>query len=144
MLLSLLLSNSKHLLHVCIFLSFSFPPSSPFLTSITKAPRGQRKVVCATNIAEASVTIEGVVYVVDSGFVKLKSHHPRAGLDFLTVVLFHFLSFVFLSSLSSLSLPSSHLLLLLLLPGSCFKSLCKSKGGKGRESEARKVFPALY
>ena len=88
------LSSSEQLkaFAACLF-SSSFPFRLFFFftynpTPQTTAPRGQRKVVCATNIAEASVTIEGVVYVVDTGFVKLKSHHPRAGLDFLTVVLF--------------------------------------------------------
>jgi ATP-dependent RNA helicase DDX35 len=37
------------------------------------APRDTRKVIVATNIAEASVTIEGIKYVVDSGFVKVSS-----------------------------------------------------------------------
>lgn len=36
-------------------------------------PRDTRKVVVATNIAEASVTIEGIKYVIDSGFVKVGS-----------------------------------------------------------------------
>lgn len=34
-------------------------------------PRGTRKVICSTNVAEASVTIEGVKYVVDCGLVKV-------------------------------------------------------------------------
>jgi ATP-dependent RNA helicase DDX35 len=34
-------------------------------------PRDTRKVIFATNIAEASVTIDGIKYVIDSGFVKV-------------------------------------------------------------------------
>ena len=35
-----------------------------------------RKIVCATNIAETSVTIEDVTHVVDSGLVKKKTYDP--------------------------------------------------------------------
>ncbi|NXE52136.1 DHX40 helicase, partial [Casuarius casuarius] len=50
------------------------------------APTGIRKCVVSTNIAATSLTIEGVRYVVDSGFVKQLNHNPRVGLDILEVV----------------------------------------------------------
>ncbi|KAJ2834206.1 hypothetical protein FBU31_001803, partial [Coemansia sp. 'formosensis'] len=43
-------------------------------------PEGARKVVLATNIAETSITIDGVVYVIDPGFVKQNSYNPRTGM----------------------------------------------------------------
>jgi ATP-dependent RNA helicase DDX35 len=43
-----------------------------------------RKVIVSTNSAEASVTIEGIVYVVDCGFVKLRAYNPITGIDTLT------------------------------------------------------------
>lgn len=49
-----------------------------------EAPENFRKVIFATNIAEASVTIEGIVYVVDCGFVKLRAYNPKTGIESLT------------------------------------------------------------
>nr|XP_034995860.1 probable ATP-dependent RNA helicase DHX40 [Zootoca vivipara] len=49
-------------------------------------PPGIRKCVVATNIAATSLTIDGIRYVVDSGFVKQLNHNPRVGLDTLEVV----------------------------------------------------------
>ena len=49
------------------------------------APENTRKVIVSTNIAEASVTIDGIVYVVDCGFVKLRAFNPITGIDALTV-----------------------------------------------------------
>jgi len=43
------------------------------------APRYTRKIVVASNVAETSVTIEGVVYVVDCCFVKQKAYDPKRG-----------------------------------------------------------------
>lgn len=48
-------------------------------------PAGTRKVVLATNIAETSLTINGIRYVVDSGLSKMRTHHPRSGVDELLV-----------------------------------------------------------
>ncbi|KAI2632020.1 P-loop containing nucleoside triphosphate hydrolase protein [Hypoxylon sp. NC1633] len=47
-------------------------------------PENSRKVIFSTNIAEASVTIDGIVYVIDSGFVKLKAFDPRTSIESLT------------------------------------------------------------
>jgi ATP-dependent RNA helicase DHX8/PRP22 len=49
------------------------------------APPGSRKVVIATNIAETSLTIDGIFYVVDPGFVKQKVFNPKTGMDSLVV-----------------------------------------------------------
>ncbi|TPX58828.1 hypothetical protein SpCBS45565_g07893 [Spizellomyces sp. 'palustris'] len=49
------------------------------------APWGTRKVVVATNIAEASITIQGIVYVVDAGFVKLRAYNPKTDMESLIV-----------------------------------------------------------
>ncbi|MDR0495486.1 MAG: ATP-dependent RNA helicase [Treponema sp.] len=42
------------------------------------APRGKTKVVVATNIAETSVTIDGITAVIDSGLAKLNWYNPRS------------------------------------------------------------------
>lgn len=49
-----------------------------------EAPPNTRKVIFSTNIAEASVTIDGIVYVVDCGFVKLRAYNPETGIETLT------------------------------------------------------------
>ncbi|CAA9964859.1 hypothetical protein CFE70_008101 [Pyrenophora teres f. teres 0-1] len=49
------------------------------------APNGTRKVVIATNIAETSLTIDGIYYVVDPGFVKQSSYDGKLGMDRLQI-----------------------------------------------------------
>ncbi|XP_052183025.1 probable pre-mRNA-splicing factor ATP-dependent RNA helicase DEAH9 [Diospyros lotus] len=49
-------------------------------------PRGKRKVVISTNIAETSLTLDGVVFVVDSGFSKQRFYNPISDIENLVVV----------------------------------------------------------
>ena len=49
------------------------------------APQGKRKVVVATNIAETSLTIDGIYYVIDPGFAKQNVFNPKLGLDSLVI-----------------------------------------------------------
>lgn len=46
-------------------------------------PPGVRKVVLATNIAETSLTISDVVYVVDAGKLKERRHNAARGMSLL-------------------------------------------------------------
>ncbi|KAM8768274.1 putative ATP-dependent RNA helicase DHX40 [Acanthopagrus schlegelii] len=49
-------------------------------------PSRIRKCVVATNIAATSLTINGIKYIIDSGFVKQLNHNSRVGMDILEVV----------------------------------------------------------
>lgn len=64
---------------------YSALPSDQQSKIFDPAPEGSRKVVIATNIAEASLTIDGIYYVVDPGFAKLKVFNPKLGMDTLIV-----------------------------------------------------------
>ncbi len=50
-----------------------------------RAPKGFRKCVVATNIAETSLTLDGIVYVIDTGLYKVKVYNPRIGMDALQI-----------------------------------------------------------
>jgi pre-mRNA-splicing factor ATP-dependent RNA helicase DHX16 len=60
-------------------------PSDMQAKIFEKPPDGGRKVVLGTNIAETSLTIDGICYVIDTGFHKQKSYNPRRGMESLVV-----------------------------------------------------------
>ena len=64
---------------------YSALPSEMQTRIFDPAPPGSRKCVIATNIAEASLTIDGIFYVVDPGFAKQKVYNPKVGMDSLVV-----------------------------------------------------------
>ncbi|KAM6964405.1 ATP-dependent RNA helicase DHX8-like [Tautogolabrus adspersus] len=64
---------------------YSALPSEMQTRIFDPAPPGSRKVIIATNIAETSLTIDGIYYVVDPGFVKQIVYNSKTGIDQLVV-----------------------------------------------------------
>ena len=64
---------------------YSALPSEMQSRIFDPAPPGGRKVIIATNIAETSITIDNIYYVIDPGFVKQNAYDPKLGMDSLVV-----------------------------------------------------------
>merc|ERR1719266_1721454 len=64
---------------------YSALPSEMQSRIFDPAPPGSRKVVIATNIAETSITIDGIYYVIDPGFTKQKVYNSKTAMDALVV-----------------------------------------------------------
>ncbi|KAF8399610.1 hypothetical protein HHK36_015479 [Tetracentron sinense] len=75
--------GSQKILTVPIFSSL---PSEQQMQVFRPAPSGFRKVILATNIAETSVTIPGIKYVIDPGLVKARTYNPLTGMESLIIV----------------------------------------------------------
>ncbi|GMN71844.1 hypothetical protein TIFTF001_051888 [Ficus carica] len=75
----------KNVPELIILPVYSALPSEMQSRIFDPAPPGKRKVVVATNIAEASLTIDGIFYVIDPGFAKQNVYNPKLGLDSLVI-----------------------------------------------------------
>ena len=64
---------------------YSQLPSDLQAKIFQRAPDGLRKCVVATNIAETSLTLDGILYVIDCGYCKMKVFNPRIGMDALSI-----------------------------------------------------------
>ena len=71
---------------MCVLPMFSGLPQSDQMKVFDRLSRHTRKVVVSTNIAETSITIDGIVYVVDAGFVKLPVFDSNSSLQSLVTV----------------------------------------------------------
>ncbi|KAE9454737.1 hypothetical protein C3L33_13376, partial [Rhododendron williamsianum] len=66
----------------------SLPPElqASLVRVFSPPPPNCRRFIVATNIAETSLTVDGVVYVIDSGYVKQRQYNPSTGMYSLDVV----------------------------------------------------------
>jgi HrpA-like RNA helicase len=51
-----------------------------------RTPEGIRKVVFCTNIAETSLTIDNIGFVIDCGYAKQKNYNPKTNMDSLVTI----------------------------------------------------------
>ncbi|GMY37679.1 putative pre-mrna-splicing factor atp-dependent rna helicase deah9 [Fagus crenata] len=78
-------SNGKKSSGLFVLPLYSGLPRAEQELIFSPTPRGKRKVVISTNIAETSLTLEGIVYVVDSGFSKQRFYNPISDIENLVV-----------------------------------------------------------
>ncbi|BAT91804.1 hypothetical protein VIGAN_07043600 [Vigna angularis var. angularis] len=78
-------SSNKVVPKLLILPIYSQLPADLQAKIFQKAEDGARKCIVATNIAETSLTVDGIFYVIDSGYGKMKVYNPRMGMDALQV-----------------------------------------------------------
>ncbi|XP_077439594.1 putative ATP-dependent RNA helicase DHX35 isoform X1 [Vanacampus margaritifer] len=71
--------------HLRILPMYSGLPYAEQMRVFERVPNTVRKVVVATNIAETSITINGIVFVIDCAFVKLRAYNPNTAIESLVV-----------------------------------------------------------
>ncbi|XP_027088374.1 pre-mRNA-splicing factor ATP-dependent RNA helicase DEAH7 isoform X1 [Coffea arabica] len=80
-----LVSSTKQVPKLLILPIYSQLPADLQAKIFDKAEDGARKCIVATNIAETSLTVDGIFYVIDTGYGKMKVYNPRMGMDALQV-----------------------------------------------------------
>jgi len=79
--------SDKDYMDLLILPLYAALPPQEQIRVFEPTPKNTRKVVIATNIAETSLTVDGIVYVIDPGYVKQKLFNPTTGMESLNVVL---------------------------------------------------------
>lgn len=79
------LSSKKEAPKLLILPIYSQLPADLQAKIFENAEDGARKCIVATNIAETSLTVDGIFYVIDTGYGKIKVYNPRMGMDALQV-----------------------------------------------------------
>ncbi|KAL2233714.1 UNVERIFIED_CONTAM: Pre-mRNA-splicing factor ATP-dependent RNA helicase DEAH7 [Sesamum indicum] len=80
-----LIATKKEAPKLLILPIYSQLPADLQAKIFQKAEDGARKCIVATNIAETSLTVDGIFYVIDTGYGKIKVYNPRMGMDALQV-----------------------------------------------------------
>jgi ATP-dependent RNA helicase DHX8/PRP22 len=83
--MSVLYQSDPKMSELIVLPIYSAMPSEMQSRIFDSTPPGKRKVVIATNIAETSITIDGIYYVIDPGFVKVNAYDPKRSMDSLIV-----------------------------------------------------------
>ncbi|KAG2706661.1 hypothetical protein I3843_05G102300 [Carya illinoinensis] len=81
----LMSSTKKAVPKLLILPIYSQLPADLQAKIFQNAEDGARKCIVATNIAETSLTVDGIFYVIDTGYGKMKVYNPRMGMDALQV-----------------------------------------------------------
>ncbi|KAK7827742.1 hypothetical protein U0070_019566 [Myodes glareolus] len=72
--------------HLRVLPMYAGLPSFEQMKVFERVSHSVRKVIVATNVAETSITISGIVFVIDCGFMKLRAYNPRTAIECLVVV----------------------------------------------------------
>ncbi|KAK4056479.1 Salivary acidic proline-rich phosphoprotein 1/2 [Microbotryomycetes sp. JL221] len=73
--------DQVHLEPLSIHPLYARLPQTEQAKAFAPAPPNTRKVILATNVAETSITIPGIRYVIDTGLAKEKQYHASVGID---------------------------------------------------------------
>ncbi|KAH0942812.1 hypothetical protein HID58_002449 [Brassica napus] len=81
----LIASSSKEITNLLILQIYSQLPADLQAKIFQKSEDGARKCIVATYIAETSLTVDGIYYVIDTWYGKMKVFNPRMHMDALQV-----------------------------------------------------------
>ncbi|KAJ3009366.1 UNVERIFIED_CONTAM: putative ATP-dependent RNA helicase dhr2 [Siphonaria sp. JEL0065] len=65
---------------------FASQPAAMQQKVFMPAPPNTRKIILATNVAETSITISGIRFIIDTGMAKVRAFNPKLGIESLAVV----------------------------------------------------------